>query len=72
MAISFYILAGFLKPNRRSNEAAVKYFLLGTFSLGLLLYGMSLLYGLTGTTMLRDDRGRRSPAWRGTAGLASR
>jgi NADH-quinone oxidoreductase subunit N len=54
MAISFYILAGFLKPNRRSNEAAVKYFLLGTFSLGLLLYGMSLLYGLTGTTMLRD------------------
>ncbi|HSK11184.1 MAG TPA: NADH-quinone oxidoreductase subunit N [Vicinamibacterales bacterium] len=54
MAISFYILAGFLKPNRRSNEAAVKYFLLGTFSLGLLLYGISLLYGLTGTTMLRD------------------
>ena len=53
MAISFYILAGFLKPNRRSNEAAVKYFLLGTFSLGLLLYGMSLLYGLTGTTSLR-------------------
>ena len=48
MAISFYILAGFLKPNRRSNEAAVKYFLLGTFSLGLLLYGMSILYGLTG------------------------
>jgi NADH-quinone oxidoreductase subunit N len=54
MAVSFYILAGFLKPNRRSNEAAVKYFLLGAFSLGLLLYGMSLLYGLTGTTMLRD------------------
>jgi len=53
MAISFYILAGFIKPNRRSNEAAVKYFLLGTFSLGLLLYGMSILYGLTGTTGLR-------------------
>ena len=53
MAISFYILAGFLKPNRRSNEAAVKYFLLGTFSLGLLLYGMSILYGLTATTNLR-------------------
>jgi NADH-quinone oxidoreductase subunit N len=53
MAISFYILAGFIKPNRRSNEAAVKYFLLGTFSLGLLLYGMSILYGLTATTNLR-------------------
>jgi NADH-quinone oxidoreductase subunit N len=53
MAVSFYILAGFLKPNRRSNEAAVKYFLLGAFSLGLLLYGMSLLYGLSGSTALR-------------------
>jgi NADH-quinone oxidoreductase subunit N len=53
MAIAFYILAGFIKPNRRSNEAAVKYFLLGCFSLGLLLYGMSILYGLTGTTSLR-------------------
>ena len=52
MAISFYILAGFLKPNQRSNEAAVKYFLLGAFSLGILLYGMSLLYGATGTTNL--------------------
>ena len=41
MAISFYILAGFIKPNQRSNEAAVKYFLLGAFSLGILLYGMS-------------------------------
>ena len=53
MALSFYILAGFIKPSRRSNEAAVKYFLLGCFSLGLLLYGMSILYGLTATTNLR-------------------
>ena len=53
MAISFYILAGYLKPSQRSNEAAVKYFLLGAFSLGILLYGMSLLYGVTGTTSLR-------------------
>ncbi len=52
MAVSFYVLAGFLKPNPRSNEAAVKYFLLGGFSLGILLYGMSLLYGVTGTTSL--------------------
>jgi NADH-quinone oxidoreductase subunit N len=54
MAISFYILTGFLKPSRRSNEAAVKYFLLGAFSLGILLYGMSLMYGLSGTTNLRS------------------
>jgi NADH-quinone oxidoreductase subunit N len=50
MAVSFYILAGFIKPNQRSNEAAVKYFLLGAFSLGILLYGMSILYGLSGVT----------------------
>ncbi len=54
MALSFYVLAGFLKPSQRSNEAAVKYFLLGTFSLGLMLYGMSILYGQTGTTNLHD------------------
>jgi NADH-quinone oxidoreductase subunit N len=53
MAISFYILVGFLKPSRRSNEAAVKYFLLGAFSLGILLYGMSLLYGVSGSTQLK-------------------
>jgi NADH-quinone oxidoreductase subunit N len=53
MAVSFYILAGIIKPSQRSNEAAVKYFLLGAFSLGVLLYGMSLMYGLSGTTNLR-------------------
>jgi NADH-quinone oxidoreductase subunit N len=53
MAVSFYILAGFIKPNQRSNEAAVKYFLLGAFSLGILLYGMSIMYGLSGSTSMR-------------------
>jgi NADH-quinone oxidoreductase subunit N len=53
MAVSFYVLTGYLRPNRRSNEAAIKYFLLGAFSLAILLYGMSLLYGLTGSTYLR-------------------
>ena len=43
MAVSFYVLAGYLKPSPRSNEAAVKYFLLGAFSLGILLYGTSIL-----------------------------
>jgi len=54
MAVSFYVLSGIIKPSRRSNEAAIKYFLLGTFSLGILLYGMSLLYGHTGSTNLRE------------------
>src|SRR5215471_16457787 len=53
MTVSLYILAGFIKPSQRSNEAAVKYFLLGAFSVGILLYGMSLMYGLSGTTNLR-------------------
>jgi len=47
MAISFYILTGFLRHQRRSNEAAVKYLLLGAFSSGLLAYGFSLLYGIS-------------------------
>ncbi len=54
MAVSFYILAGFLKTNQRSNEAAVKYYLLGAFSTGVLLYGMSLLYAVSGSTRLSE------------------
>src|SRR5436190_4166030 len=50
MAIATYILVGFLRSNQRSNEASMKYFLLGAFSSGILLYGMSLLYGLAGST----------------------
>ncbi len=52
MALCEYVLTGFLRGSRRSNEAAVKFFLLGAFSSGLLLYGMSLLYGLSGSTRL--------------------
>ena len=54
MALCEYILTGFLRGSRRSNEAAMKFFLLGAFSSGLLLYGMSLLYGLSGSTRLSD------------------
>jgi NADH-quinone oxidoreductase subunit N len=50
MALSFYVLSGFLRLNKRSNEAAMKYFLLGAFSTGILAYGFSLLYGLTAST----------------------
>ncbi|HYE65507.1 MAG TPA: NADH-quinone oxidoreductase subunit N [Pyrinomonadaceae bacterium] len=54
MALSFYVLVAFTKRERRSNEAAMKYFLLGAFSSGILLYGMSLLYGVAGSTNLGD------------------
>lgn len=54
MAVSFYILTGFLRGVQRSNEAAVKYLLLGAFSSGFLAYGFSLLYGLSGSTLLVD------------------
>jgi NADH-quinone oxidoreductase subunit N len=54
MAISTYILVGFLRRDRRSNEAALKYLLLGAFSSGIFAYGLSLLYGLTGSTNLGD------------------
>jgi NADH-quinone oxidoreductase subunit N len=53
MALSLYILAGFIKRDPKSLEAALKYFLLGAFTSGIVLYGMALLYGLTGTTNLK-------------------
>jgi NADH-quinone oxidoreductase subunit N len=52
MAISIYILVGYLRGNRKSNEAAMKYFLLGAFSTGIFVYAISLVYGVTGTTNL--------------------
>ena len=52
MALCEYVLTGFLRVSRRSNEASVKFFLLGAFSSGLLLYGMSLLYAIGGSTKL--------------------
>src|SRR5437588_4653253 len=54
MAITFYVLVAFTKRQRRSNEAGMKYFLLGAFSSGILLYGMSLLYGVAGSTNLGE------------------
>ncbi len=47
-----YILTAFLKHNRSSSEAALKYFLFGTLSTGVMLYGISFIYGLFGTTDL--------------------
>ena len=52
MAISTYVLVGFLRRDRRSNEAALKYMLLGAFSSGIFAYGLSLFYGIAGGTNL--------------------
>jgi NADH-quinone oxidoreductase subunit N len=53
MALSTYVLAGFIRYDLKSNEAALKYFLLGAFASAFLLYGISMIYGLTGTTDLK-------------------
>jgi NADH-quinone oxidoreductase subunit N len=54
LSIPAYMLAAWRKRDGRSNEAGVKFYLLGVFASGVLLYGMSLLYGVTGTTRLAD------------------
>lgn len=50
LSITSYILAGYLKQDPRSNEAGLKYLLYGGISAAIMLYGMTMLYGLTGTT----------------------
>ena len=52
VSICLYVLAGIRRDNLRSNEAALKYFLLGAFATGFLLYGMTMVYGSTGHTNL--------------------
>lgn len=54
MTLTFYVLVGFLARDKRSNEAAIKYFILGSFSSAFLAYGFSLLYGLSGSTHLAE------------------
>src|SRR5262249_50296866 len=54
MSIPVYALAGFRRASLRSNESAVKYFLIGSFGSGLLLYGSALLYGATGSLELTE------------------
>jgi NADH-quinone oxidoreductase subunit N len=58
MSISVYILTGFARTDKLSNEAAIKYFLLGLFSTAILVYGMAWLYGMTGFTNLRQIGGK--------------
>jgi NADH-quinone oxidoreductase subunit N len=56
LSIPAYLLAGWRKRDLKSNEAALKYYLLGVISTGVMLYGMSLIFGATGTTILDDIR----------------
>ena len=52
LSIALYVLSGFARTEARSEESAMKYFLLGSFSSGFFLYGIALVYGGTGTTRL--------------------
>jgi len=55
-SIATYVLAGYLRDDKRNNEAALKYFLLGSFATAFLLYGVSWIYGATGSTNLGEIR----------------
>ena len=73
MSICQYILAGFIKGNHESSEAGLKYLLLGAVSSAVLLYGLALVYGATGTTTLvgiRDALAKGPPPAIATLGLA--
>lgn len=54
LSIPLYVMSGFRRPDVRSEESAMKYFLLGAFSSGFLIYGIALTYGATGTTNLTE------------------
>ena len=54
LSIPLYVLAAFARPNLRSEEAGMKYFLLGAFSTGFIVYGTALVFGATGTTSLNE------------------
>jgi NADH-quinone oxidoreductase subunit N len=55
-SIATYVLAGFLRDDKRNNESAVKYFLLGSFATAFLLFGVAWIYGVTGSTNLEEIR----------------
>src|SRR6185369_2115063 len=65
MALTFYVMVGFLRSEKRSNEAAIKYLLLGAFSSGFLAYGFSVMYGISGSTRITDIAYAiaQRPAW---------
>ncbi len=54
MSLSLYALAGYTRTRMLSNEAAIKYFILGSFASGFLIYGIALIYGTTGTSLIPE------------------
>jgi len=54
MSVCLYVLTGLVREEERANESALKYFLLGAFSTGFLLYGVALMYGASGTMVLGE------------------
>ena len=56
VSIVSFVLAGYLKDNKRSNESALKYVIYGAFSSGLMLFGLSILFGVTGSTKFFEIR----------------
>lgn len=60
MSICLYVLAGFFRRRPISNESSLKYFLLGSFATGFLLFGIAFLYGASGTTNIADIAGEFS------------
>ena len=55
-SIATYVLAGYLRDDKRNNESALKYFLLGSFATAFLLYGIAWIYGATHTTRWTKSR----------------
>lgn len=58
LSIATYVMAGFRKSDLKSNESAMKYFILGSFASAFLLYGMALIYGATGSTNITEIAAR--------------
>lgn len=67
LSITSYVLVGFIRDDKRSSEAAIKYFLYGAVASGVMLYGLSLLYGATGSVYLTDI----AAAFKNTKGLTA-
>ncbi|MBK6430138.1 MAG: NADH-quinone oxidoreductase subunit N [Anaerolineae bacterium] len=67
LSITSYVLAGFIRDDKRSSEAAIKYFLYGAVASGVMLYGLSLLYGATGSIYLTEI----AAAFKNTKGLTA-
>src|SRR5579864_1230770 len=66
-SIATYVLAGYLRDDKRNNEAALKYFLLGSFATAFFLYGVALVYGISGSTNLAAIHGVTSSGQAGSS-----